>query len=48
MICFLRGKVFDVIDNSLQIDVNGVGYEVLVSHPDDYIKGEEVFDKHWF
>ncbi len=43
MICFLRGKVFDVIDNSLQIDVNGVGYEVLVSHPDDYIKGEEVF-----
>ena len=43
MICFLKGKVFDVMDNCLQIDVNGVGYEVLVSHPDDYEKGDDVF-----
>lgn len=43
MICFLKGKVFDVMDNCLQIDVNGVGYEVLVSHPDDFVKGDDVF-----
>ena len=43
MICFLKGKVFDINDNYLQIDVNGVGYEVLVSHPDDIVKGDDVF-----
>ena len=43
MICFLRGKVFEILDNCLQIDVQGVGYEVLVSHPDDYEKGQDVF-----
>ena len=43
MICFLKGKVFDIMGSCLQIDVNGVGYEVLVSNPDDFVKGDDVF-----
>jgi Holliday junction DNA helicase RuvA len=31
MIAFLRGEVADMTDGSIVLDVNGVGYEVLVS-----------------
>lgn len=41
MISFLKGKIEAVTLNSLQIDVNGVGYEVHVSNPEYYhIDGE--------
>ncbi len=43
MICFLKGKLFNKLDNVLQIDVNGVGYEALVSHPNQYEIGQDIF-----
>ena len=42
MIYFLRGKVAIVNNDSVIIDVKDVGYEVLVSHIEDFIVGEEV------
>lgn len=42
MIYFLRGKVAIVNNDSVIIDVRDVGYEVLVSHIEDFIVGEEV------
>ncbi len=42
MIYFLKGKVALVDGDNLVIDVNNVGYQVLVSHVDDYAIGEEV------
>ena len=42
MIYFLKGKVALIDGDNVIIDVNNVGYQVLVSHPDDYIIGEEV------
>lgn len=42
MIYFLKGKVALIDGDSLVIDVNNVGYQVLVSHVDDYIIGDEV------
>ena len=41
MIYFLRGKVAEVDKNNLIIDVRDVGYEVLVSHIEDFVIGEE-------
>ena len=42
MIYFLKGKV-SIIDNlTVIIDVNNVGYEVLVSHPQDYQVDDDV------
>mgnify|MGYP003314721738 CR=1 FL=1 len=43
MICFLKGKVNDILPEAITVDVNGVGYFVYVSHPDDYIVAEDVF-----
>lgn len=42
MIYFLRGKVALINPESIVIDVRDVGYELLVSHIDEYIVGEEV------
>ncbi len=43
MIYFLRGKVVLKDKDTLVIDVRDVGYQVLVSHIDDYEIGQEVF-----
>lgn len=42
MIYFLKGKVDSVNNESVVIDVHDVGYELLVSHIDEYHVGEEV------
>ena len=42
MIYFLRGKVAIVDKESVVIDVRDVGYQMLVSHLDEYHVGEEV------
>ena len=42
MIYFLKGKVALVDGDTVIIDVNNVGYQVLVSHIDDYEVGDEV------
>ena len=42
MIYFLRGKVAIVDKESIVIDVRDVGYQMLVSHLDQYQVGEEV------
>ena len=42
MIYFLKGKVALVDGDTVIIDVNNVGYQVLVSHIDDYEIGDEV------
>ena len=42
MIYFLRGKVALKDGDTVIIDVRDVGYQVLVSHPDDYDIGDEV------
>lgn len=42
MIYFLRGKVASIDGDTVIVDVNNVGYQVLVSHIDDYPIGEEV------
>lgn len=42
MIYFLKGKVAHIDGDTVIIDVRDVGYQVLVSHIDDYQLGEEV------
>jgi len=42
MICFLRGKVVEVNGDTVTLDVRDVGYQVLVSHPNDFIVDEEI------
>ena len=43
MIYFLKGKVAHIDGETIIIDVRDVGYQVLVSHIDDYEVGEEVY-----
>ena len=43
MIYFLRGKVAHVDGDTIIIDVRDVGYQVYVSHIEDYEIGEEVY-----
>ena len=43
MIYFLRGKVAHIDEDTIIVDVRDVGYQVLVSHIEDYEIGEEVF-----
>lgn len=42
MIYFLKGKIALIENDSVIIDVNNVGYQVLVSHLDQYQVGEDV------
>jgi holliday junction DNA helicase RuvA len=42
MYFYLRGKIALHQKSSIVIDVNGVGYEVLVSHPEDYPIGSQM------
>ena len=42
MIYFLKGKVALIDGDTVIIDVDNVGYQVLVSHIDDYEVGDEV------
>ena len=42
MIYFLRGKVAIIDKESIVLDVRDVGYQMLVSHIDDFVVGEEV------
>lgn len=39
----LNGKVSFIGDNFIVLEVNGVGYQVFVSHVEDYILGQEKF-----
>ena len=43
MIYSLRGKVLLIDGDTVVIDVRDVGYQVLVSHVDNYEVGQEVF-----
>lgn len=43
MIYFLKGKVAHIDEDTIIVDVRDVGYQVLVSHIEDYEIGEEVF-----
>lgn len=42
MIYFLRGEIHQVDNDSVVIDVNDVGYQVLVSHVENYSVGQKV------
>ena len=42
MIYFLRGEITSIESDSVVIDVNDVGYQVLVSHIQDYKIGDKV------
>ena len=41
MIYFLKGKIALKTDDSLVIDIGNMGYEVYVTHLNDYVVGEE-------
>ena len=42
MIYYLHGKINTILKDSVVIDVNGVGYLLLVSHPESFHLGDEV------
>lgn len=42
MIYFLKGKVALIENDSVIVDVNNIGYQVLVSHLDEYQVGEDI------
>ncbi|MDY0178023.1 MAG: Holliday junction branch migration protein RuvA [Erysipelotrichia bacterium] len=39
----LKGKISFIGENFIVIEVGGIGYQVLVSHVEDYVLGEEQF-----
>ena len=43
MIYSLKGKVLLIDGDTVVVDVHDVGYQVLVSHVNDYEVGQEVF-----
>lgn len=42
MICSLRGKVSEISSRFLVVENNGIGYEVLVAKPNDFLLGSDV------
>ena len=40
MLYSIRGKIVDFDKKSIIVEVNDIGYEILVSNVDDYMKGE--------
>ena len=42
MIYYLKGIVYKVFEDSVVLEVNNTGYQVLVSHPTDYVEGEQI------
>ena len=42
MIYYLKGVVYKIFEDSIVLDVNNTGYQVLVSHPSDYAEGEQI------
>ena len=40
MIYYLKGAIYKIFEDSVVVDVNGVAYQVLVSHPTDLVEGE--------
>ena len=42
MIYYLKGAVYKIFEDSIVLDVNNTGYQVLVSHPLDFVEGEFV------
>lgn len=41
MYFYLKGRIISVFSNKIVIEVNDIGYEVVVSRPQAYLKGEE-------
>lgn len=42
MYSYLKGEVMEVAIDSVILEVNGVGYHLFISHPQDYRRGEFV------
>lgn len=42
MIYFLKGKIALIENDSVIVEVNGIGYQLLVSHLDEYHVGEDI------
>ena len=43
MYYYLHGRISQHLKDAIVVDVSGVGYDVLVSHPDDFPIGEILF-----
>ena len=43
MYYYLHGRISQHLKDSIVVDVNGIGYDVLVSHPDEFPIGEFLF-----
>ena len=43
MYYYLHGRISQHLKDSIVVDVNGIGYDALVSHPDEFPIGEFLF-----
>lgn len=43
MYYYLHGRISQHLKDAIVVDVNGIGYDVLVSHPDEFPIGEFLF-----
>jgi Holliday junction DNA helicase RuvA len=43
MIAIIKGNIFEILENSIIIFLNNIGYEIFVPHPERFSKGEELF-----